>query len=172
MKRFNTDYSDLITHLYVEEYDHIYAIFRQARIPVQTCEDLTQDAFVKLLGFDFIVGRTAKSLLCTIAYRMRIDYLRHQFFIHHMMDDNADMSSLESYSRADAIEVEQIAGVERWAVSRCSDLDAKVYTLSRFCGKTTGEIAREIHISGRAVEARLYRSRKFVRESVAKVVNA
>jgi RNA polymerase sigma factor (sigma-70 family) len=161
----------LLSELFVSQHDNLYCIFRSARIPEADCDDLVQDVFVKLMTIDLLREDTANGLLYTIAFHMRADYLRHLYCKKHTFCESPNSAVVEQEYVTQHMAAEELRACEKKAINRCSPLDSKVYCLSRFEDKSTLEIAVCLHLSHRAVEGRLYRSRKFVRDYVYKVVN-
>ena len=68
----------MIGNIYQKVRQEIFTIFRQACIAEDTCEDLVQEVFVKILGLDIIIEDQLKGLAVQIAYQKRIDYLRRR----------------------------------------------------------------------------------------------
>lgn len=161
----------LVTRLFQSQRNYVYAIFRQACIPEADCEDLVQESFVKLLDIDTIREDTATNLLATIAYCLRTDYLRHRNIKHRTFSNNFNVDVLENEKVSSSLSCNEILLSEQEAIHKCAPLDSKVYCMSRFDFLSTEEIAVSLNLSKRAVEGRLYRSRKTVRSYVEKVAN-
>lgn len=150
----------------------IYSIFRQADISEDTCNDLTQDVFVKLLSVDIIREDQIDSLVAVIAYRQRCDYFRRKNIINRIVSDKPQIAEVESSEDiSKKLFAEQLQKLENRVVETMSAKDAKTYTLSRFEDKSIKEIAVEMSVSNRSVEARLYRSRALMRAQISKAVN-
>lgn len=162
--------TDMIGRIFTETKGDVFSIFRQACIPVEECEDLTQDVFVKLMNIDLIDPLRVKSLVITIAYRTRTDYIRHKTFVSKKFKDNPNADIMERGNVLNSIEAAEVARMEMKAIDCMSAMDAKVYTLSRFEEKSTQEMVELLDISARAVESRLYRARIQVRTKVAKAM--
>lgn len=158
-----------IGEVYSQVRAEIFSIFRQACIAEDTCEDLVQEVFVKLLGLDLIVKDSLKGLAVTIAYQKRTDYLRHRAYIKKMKDNRSGWQMERSYTNTDA-EVNDILNSEMRVIRCLPEKDRKVYQMTRFEEKTADEIALELNLSKRAVESRLYRTRSMVRENIKRVI--
>ncbi len=165
----NAKNREIIGDTYKKVANDLFAIFRQARIPEDICEDLVQDVFVKLLGLDLIVEGQVKALAVKIAYQKRTDYLRHRSYVEKARHAGDGLME-QSYMNTDA-EVNDILKVEMKVLRRMSALDCKVYSMIRFEEKTADEIAETLCLTKRAVEGRLYRSRVQIRENIRKVMN-
>lgn len=171
MRPISSTNSELISRVFTETRNDVYGVFRQACIPEDQCWDMTQDVFVKLMVIDLLDADRIKGMVFTIAYRMRTDYFRHRSFINKLFSEKPDVSNVDWMYNVNTLEVKDIERVELGVVSRMSETDRKVYCMDRFDEKSSTEIAQELHITCRAVENRLYRTRKLVREKVRKAVN-
>lgn len=160
-----------IGRIYTEVKDTVYAIFRQTGIPEETCEDMVQDVFIKLMNVDILRPEQMKGLVITIAYRMRIDYFRHRFYVNKMFAEDTYGTLMECGYVDHDLECAEIKQAEMQVVNSMSELDGKTYRLCRFEDKSSSEIAMELNLSDRAVESRLYRTRKMVRDYMRGVVN-
>ncbi len=164
MKTITDRNREMIGKTYQKVSHEIFTIFRQACIDVDTCEDLVQEVFLKIMGLDIIIEEQLKGLAVQIAYQKRTDYLRRRAIINKVRDNLAWMME-RSYSNSEA-EVNDILRVELKVISRMCDMDSKVYQLTRFEEKTADEIVLETGLSKRAVESRIYRTRSLVRSNV------
>lgn len=169
MNTINSTNRQLIGQTYKDVRTDLFSIFRQARIAEDTCEDLVQDVFMKVMGLDILLTEQLKALAVRIAYQKRIDYLRHRAFINKVKAETLEWEMEKTYSNQEA-EVNDILRVEMKVVRCMSDLDGKTYMLSRFEDRTAEEIALELNLSKRAVESRLYRTRNQVKAEVKKIV--
>ena len=159
----------IIGETYQKVRHEIYSIFRQACIAEDTCEDMVQEVFMKILGMDIIIEDSLKGLAVQIAYQKRTDYLRHRAFINKVHNDSLWRME-QSYTNVEA-EVNDILQVELKAIHCMSEKDAKIYEMTRFEEKTADEIVLETGLSKRAVESRIYRTRNLVRNEVRKAMN-
>ena len=141
-----------------------FSIFRQACIASDTCEDLVQEVFLKVLGIDVIIEEQLKGMVIQIAYQKRTDYLRHRAFINKVHGELAWRME-QSYANTEA-EVKDIEQIELKTINCMSEKDAKIYQMIRFEEKTADEIVLETGLTKRAVESRIYRTRSQVRDAV------
>lgn len=170
MKQVRQENGERIGRIYTAVRAEIYSIFRQACIAEDTCEDLVQDVFVKILGLDIIIEDQLRGLAVKMAYQKRIDYLRHRAYINKMRGALTGWQMEHSYTNEEA-EVADLKRIEMHVVSKMSDLDRQTYELSRFEDKTADEIALDLNLTKRAVESRLFRARIMVRKSVRLAMN-
>lgn len=157
-----------IGNVYQKIRQEIFSIFRQACIAEDTCEDMVQEVFVKILGLDIIIEDQLKGLAVQIAYQKRTDYLRRKAIINKVHGE-LGWRMEQSYSHTEA-EVNDILNVEMQAIHCMSEKDAQIYEMTRFEEKTADEIVLETGLSKRAVESRIYRTRIQVRDAVRKAI--
>ena len=168
METINNQNRQIVGEAYKKIRHDIFSIFRQACIAEDTCEDMVQDVFLKILGLDIIIADQLKGLAVQIAYQKRTDYLRHRAFINKVKNDGA-WKMEQSYSNTEA-EVNDILNTEMKVIRCMSEKDACIYRLSRFDEKTADEIVMETGLTKRAVESRIYRTRIQVRDAVRRAI--
>lgn len=160
-----------IANAYTEMRTQLFAIFRQVCMPEADCEDMVQEVFVRLLGVDTLQVETVNAIAATIAFRLRIDYLRRRAFMRRLYKEPP---RAEIYEKAAAhsndCELRELISIEQRAIERLLPENQRIYRLSRFQGKSNNEIAQIMAMSYRSVESRLYRSRMLVRQAVAKAM--
>ena len=154
----------MIGNAYQQVRQEVFSIFRQACIAEDTCEDLVQEVFVKVLGMDVIIESQLKGLIVTMAYQKRVDYLRRRACMNKVHDE-LGWRMEQSYTNTEA-EMNDILQVEMKAINTMSEKDAQIYQMTRFEEKTADEIVLETGLSKRAVESRIYRTRNLVRSQV------
>ena len=168
MTTIETQNRQVIGQTYQQVRTEIFTIFRQACIAEDTCEDLVQEVFMKIMGLDIIIPEQLKGMAVKIAYQKRIDYLRRRAIINKV-HDNLAWQMERSYANTDA-EVNDILRIEQNTISAMSEKDAQVYCMTRFEEKTADEIVLETGLSKRAVESRIYRTRIQVRKNVRQAI--
>ena len=159
---------EIIGRTYEKIRSEIFSIFRQVCIAEDTCEDLVQEVFVKILGIDVIIEEQLKGMAVTIAYQKRTDYLRHRAYINKVHNDGGWL--MERCYSDNKAEVNDILQAEMKVVNGFSETDSKIYRLSRFEDLSADEIVLRTNLSKRAVESRLYRTRIQVREGVRRAI--
>ncbi len=170
METITNRHRQIIGETYQKVRQDIFAIFRQACIAEDTCEDMVQEVFMKILGLDIIIEEQLKGLAIQIAYQKRVDYLRHKAYINKVHNDVL-WKMERSYTHTEA-EVNDILNVEMKAIRSMSERDAQIYEMVRFEEKTADEIVLETGLTKRAVESRIYRTRSMVRNEVRKAMNS
>lgn len=169
METISNTNRQIIGETYKKVRQELFSIFRQACIDVDTCEDLVQEVFLKIMGMDIILEDQLKGLAVTIAYQKRTDYLRRRACINKVHEKLSWMVE-RSYTNMEA-EVNDILQVEMKVIRCMSEKDCQIYEMTRFEEKTADEIVLETGLSKRAVESRIYRTRIMVRDSVRKAMN-
>ncbi len=153
---------EAISRLYETARPMLLSIFRKAHIPDEDSKDLVQEVFVKLMTLDILLADHLLGLAVTIAYQKRTDWLRHHVYCRRLQNEWRPQATVEPCE----VECRQLLQAERHVVSRMNECDAWVYSLSRFDNKTPQEITLITSLSLRAVEGRLYRTRKMVRQTL------
>lgn len=168
METISNTNRQIIGETYKKVRQEIFSIFRQACIDVDTCEDMVQDVFLKIMGLDVILEDQLKGMAVTIAYQKRTDYLRRRACINKVHDRLSWMMD-RSYTNTEA-EVNDILQVEMKVIRCMSEKDCQIYQMTRFEEKTADEIVLETGLTKRAVESRIYRTRMQVREAVREAI--
>lgn len=168
METISNTNRQIIGETYKKVRQELFSIFRQACIDVDTCEDLVQDVFMKIMGLDIIIEDQLKGMAVTIAYQKRTDYLRRRACMNKVHDKLSWMMD-RSYTNT-AAEVNDILQVEMKAIQCMSEKDGQIYQMTRFEEKSADEIVLETGLSKRAVESRIYRTRIMVRDSVRRAI--
>lgn len=160
----------LIASAFVEHRSSLMSYVLYRIKDMEESEDIVQDVFLKLLEVgDVVCPATIKSFLFTIAQNIIVDRLRRTMKrteIYSYIYDNAAVSvnTTEETVCADALEQ-----AEKTMVARLSEQRRKVYVLSRYGGRSVGEIASSLSLSTRTVEAHLFHGRRIVRTYLKKV---
>lgn len=150
--------------------EEVLSVFLQYGICNEDAEDLLQNVFLKLLGVDIVYEDSLKALVMITAMNLRKDYCRKQAFRHRSMAA-MDEPGVYEYSCEHEVMAADIESMEQSIVSnRLNDINATIYSLSRHEGLSAKEIALRLELDVRAVESRLYYSRKLVRGEMALVI--
>ena len=159
--------------LITEIYNRYYCDFLRYTHDEMQAEDMVQDLFVKLMNYsDMIVDDTAKSFVFTIAKRMVVDDARHQEVVRRATQGFLlDQEQHRFWQDSESLECKQIAEMEQAKLRSMPPRMAQVYSLTRFEGKTSQELADELHISKRTVEYHLLMARREVRTALKKAIN-
>ena len=164
--------SDRLITEYYEEYRQSVFFYICRRIENRSdAEDLTQDAFLRLLEYRMMIRRdTLKYFLFTIVRNLLNDYLRRYYKrqeIDRYLYDTLPVTTVEPESRMVADELRRL---ESRLVSALPEQRRKVYIMSRFQDKSAEDIAEELKLSQRTVENHLFISRREVREFIRRCI--
>ncbi len=164
--------SDRLITEYYEEYRQSVFFYICRRIENRSdAEDLTQDAFLRLLEYRMMIRRdTLKYFLFTIVRNLLNDYLRRYYKrqeIDRYLYDTLPVTTVEPESRMVADEIRKL---ESRRVSALPEQRRKVYIMSRFQDKSAEDIAEELKLSQRTVENHLFISRREVREFIRRCI--
>lgn len=164
--------SDRLITEYYEEYRQSVFFYICRRIENRSdAEDLTQDAFLRLLEYRMMIRRdTLKYFLFTIVRNLLNDYLRRYYKrqeIDRYLYDTLPVTTVEPESRMVADEIRKL---ECRRVSALSGQRRKVYVLSRFYDKSVLDISKDLNLSYRTVENHLFISRREVREFIRRCI--
>ncbi len=164
--------SDRLITEYYEEYRQSVFFYICRRIENRSdAEDLTQDAFLRLLEYRMMIRRdTLKYYLFTVVRNLVNDYLRRYYKrqeIDRYLYDTLLVTTVEPESRMVADEIRKL---ECRRVSALPEQRRKVYIMSRFQDKSADDIAEELNLSKRTVENHLFISRKEVREFIRQCI--
>ena len=159
--------SELVGMAYRNYANEVLSIFRQYNICEEDAEDLVQEVFIKVLGVETLCTDTLKGLVMVAAFNIRNDYFRRKAFRRKALEKMPESDELSCACIA-KVESDNIVEIETAiAKKNLNDINFKVYTMSRYEELTTTEIAERLGLEVRAVESRLYYSRKVVRRTLA-----
>lgn len=130
-------------------------------------EDLVQDAFLHLLEMKVGVRTdSVERLLFTICRNLVLDHLRRKMLAERINIYMYAQEETLANTTEQAVRVHEIAAHEMRVVSAMPAKRQQVYRLSRYEGMAVDDIAVQMGISHKTVEAHLFTSRKEVREKL------
>ena len=128
-------------------------------------EDLTQDVFVRLMDYkQMLRPDTVKYFLFTIARNIVIDYIRRYYKKQEIDGYLYDTMSASTNETEEKIIGDDLMAMERMRLATMPKQRRLIYTLNRFEGKASPEIAGELNLSCRTVENHLLIGRRDMRE--------
>ena len=156
---------NIITCSYVEYHLVIldYITYRIAYL--FEADDLTQDVFVRLMDYkQMLRPDTVKYFLFTIARNIVIDYIRRYYKKQEIDGYLYDTMSASTNETEEKIIGDDLMAMERMRLATMPKQRRLIYTLNRFEGKASPEIAGELNLSCRTVENHLLIGRRDMRE--------
>lgn len=164
MKPTTVTQQQMIADFY-KEYQVKLVNFALARLGNwQEAEDLVQDVFVKLMTYDGIINKTTiRSFVFTITNHEIMNILRRRACRHKVEENVSYEQELQHCAVERVVEYHDTLRMVNYCVDQLTPSCAKVYRMTLFDGKCTGEIAKELNVSKRTVESQLLTSRKKVR---------
>lgn len=164
MKPTTVTQQQMIADFY-KEYQVKLVNFAVARLGNwQEAEDLVQDVFVKLMTYDGIINKTTiRSFVFTITNHEVMNILRRRACRHKVEENVVYEQELQHCAVERVVEYHDTLRMVNYCVDQLTPSCTKVYRMTLFDGKCTGEIAKELNVSKRTVESQLLTSRKKVR---------
>ena len=130
----------------------------------EEAEDLVQDAFIKMMSYEGMINEaTLKSFAFTITANKIKDVLRRRIFRHKMEECAKYEMELQHSNVERTVEFHEVLRIVNAGIDRLTPACAKVYRMSFFDDMAAGDIAEELQVSKRTVEAQLFSSRKQMR---------
>lgn len=131
-------------------------------------KDLVHSVFIKIWEnrqkFDF--EKPAKSYLFTSVYNRSMNALRDNQKFASAIDDEQQEAMLETGEFSDTMEVAELEGKIDQAVLNLPDKCKTIFQLNRFEGKKYAEIADQLGISVKTVEAQMSKALKILRQEL------
>lgn len=157
----------IISALFVQHRVHLVNYVNARVDDYALAEDIVQDTFVRLLEMRVGVrADSAERLLFAICRHLVFDHLRHKLLAKHANIYMYTREDLAANTTAQMVQAREIAAHEMRVVSTMPTKRQQVYRLSRFGGQSVDDIARQMGVSRRTVEAHLFASRREVREKL------
>ena len=165
METITNTSDNIITRSY-EEYHQVILNYITYRIAHRyEAEDLTQDVFVRLMDYkQMLRPDTVKYFLFTIARNIVIDYIRRYYKKQEIDGYLYDTMSASTNETEEKIIGDDLMAMERMRLATMPKQRRLIYTLNRFEGKASPEIAGELNLSCRTVENHLLIGRRDMRE--------
>ena len=165
METIANTYDDIITRSYEEYYQVILTYITYRITHRYEAEDLAQDVFVRLLDYkQMLRPDTVKYFLFTIARNIVIDYIRRYYKKQEIDGYLYDTMSASTNETEEKIIGDDLMAMERMRLATMPKQRRLIYTLNRFEGKASPEIAGELNLSCRTVENHLLIGRRDMRE--------
>lgn len=163
--------SSIVASAYIKLHDSLVVYIANRTGDRSAAEDICQDVFLRALEYELITPETINSFVYTIARHLIVDRLRRracQMAARTYIKSHYVTQSNTTFHEVSGRDLER---VEKLHVSHLSTMRGKVYTLSRYDGMTTAEIATALDISPRTAETHLFAARKEVRQRMKECIS-
>lgn len=138
---------------------------------MQEAEDIVQDAFVRLMGYDVITAETVKSLCYTIVSNIVIDHIRRHYKRNEVSSYIYDMEVSSPVLTPEQVATfHDLAEQERCLMASLSPSTRRVYEMTRHEELSIGEIAEQLGLSTRTVECHQFKARKAIRCEMRRII--
>ena len=161
----------LVTSLYEKYSEELKLYLMSYTHNVMAAEDMLQNLFIKVMELDVIVEDTAKNLLMVMAHRMIIDDARHRAFVRNIERQlSQSISQYDSFSVVRKVETDEIIEMESRQLATMAPKRARVYEMYRHEELSAHEIAEQLNLSQRTVEAHIYLSTKEMKHYLKNII--
>ncbi|MBN1949919.1 MAG: RNA polymerase sigma-70 factor [Bacteroidales bacterium] len=166
----------LIDELYEQLFRTYYTAlcyFAQKYIPdLDTCKEIVHNVFVNIWEkreeFDF--EKPAKSYLFTAVYNRCLNHIRNQKkFVNELTDSEKPSAEVPSIDQ-DHLEAAELEAKIWDTINLLPEKCREVFILNRFEGKKYGEIAEQLGISVKTVEAQMSKALRTLREHLQEYI--
>jgi len=162
---------NIITSIYKKYQDEVKHYFMSYTHNMMAAEDMLQNLFIKVMELDVIAEDTAKNLLMVMAHRMIIDDARHRAFVHNAEKQlSQSISQYDSFSVVRKVETDEIIEMESRQLATMAPKRARVYEMYRHEELSAHEIAEQLNLSQRTVEAHIYLSTKEMKHYLKNII--
>ncbi len=172
---FKSGDEKIFEHFFHHNYNSIVGFSSQFVNDIDQAKSIAQDAFIKLWQNREKVQTPGgiKSFLYTSAKTDCLNYLRHEKVVRkHVKDSlqekegNLGIETLESIS-FDSLEFSELDELIQKTIDELPEKCRLVFTKSRFENKKNQEIAEELGIAVKSVEANMTRALKVFRKTLS-----
>lgn len=140
---------------------------------LDSCKEIVHTVFVtiweKREEFDF--EKSAKSYLFTSVYNRCLNHIRNQKKFVGGAEDNAEILFKDKSEHHDHLEAAELEEKIWDTINLLPEKCREVFVLNRFEGKKYAEIAEQLGISVKTVEAQMSKALKTLREHLQEYIN-
>lgn len=135
---------------------------------MDSSKDIVHSVFVKIWEnrHEFEFEKPAKSYLFTSVYNRSMNFIRDHKKFAAAENDEIHSASLETGEFSDIMEVAELEGRIKQAISKLPEKCRQVFELNRFEGKKYAEIAEHLNISVKTVENQMSKALRVMREEL------
>ena len=163
--------SNVIATAYTDYYQKVFAYIACRINRPQEAEDLAQDVFLRLLGYQqMIQSETVKYFIFTIARNIVTDYIRHYYVRQQAAICLYEQVITYSDETEEKLLTDHLVNMELRILEKFPSQRKKIYGLSRYDEKSVDEIAEALQLSPRTVENHLFLGRKLMRTALRQCI--
>ncbi|MGN0049144.1 MAG: sigma-70 family RNA polymerase sigma factor [Bacteroides sp.] len=171
MRNITTENTPLIEAAYRCHRQSLLVYFHRCIDDMETCQDLAQDVFLRLMEYSQMVRPTTiRHFIFAIARNLMRDYLRHFYIRQEVTSYIYDSQPAYTPAVEEQMIADELQALEQKRVARLPQQRRTVYLLARYEGKNAREISEQMGLSLRTVNNHLYISRKEVREYIRQCI--
>lgn len=161
----------LVTKAYQDYYSSILSYITYKTNSQFDAEDLTQDVFVRLLGYkQMLREETIKSFTYTIARNIVIDYVRRHTRKVEITANMLEFMPTYTNDVENKMYERELLKLEASNLKKFSPQRKLVYSLCRYDDMSVPEISDKLNLSKRTVENHLFVARRQMRDFIRKCV--
>lgn len=131
-------------------------------------KDIVHNVFVKIWEnrHEFEFEKPAKSYLFTAVYNRSMNAIRDNKKFSNSDNDDVHTAILEQGEFSDTMEVSELEGKINSVIESLPEKCKQIFKLNRFEGKKYAEIADELNISVKTVEAQMSKALKVLKQEL------
>lgn len=158
---------NLFNSLFQEHYTHLCNFSYQFTLDTEASKDVVQKVYIDLWNkrAQYDPNKSIKSYLFTSVRNRSLNYIRDQkkltsLSLEHIYEDSLIVTEEED------IDQENLSKIVNQALDSLSDKVKEVFLMSRYQGMKYKEIAEELDVSQKTVEAHISKAMKILRTFV------
>ena len=162
---------DKLEYIYTHHYRLMFAVAMKYAHNEETARDIVHDAMLKMISYlpkiDMEDSQRLKSFLCVVVKNRAIDVLRHNNALSTCNMEDVDFS-LNDPSPTPLEHILSIDGYNQIlnCINQMSDTYRSVCELKYIGEMTENQIAETLHLSPKAVNARIFRARQILKSAL------
>lgn len=170
-KEINHRKSDAVSTIYLEHRPALLRYLVSYTKDTMDAEDMLHNLFIKLMSVDIINPVTVKNLLFVMARRMIIDDALHKAFVRRSVEGyRRTRSQDDGNALSRRLEAADIVSLVDRKLAAMPPRRARIYMMYKHCDMSAKDIAENLKISRRTVEAHIYASNLEMRSYLRKII--
>lgn len=171
-KKQTDTYNQIFNFLFTTYYKQLCIYAYHYVHDIEIAKELVQDAYIKLWGKILSDDNYSllKSFLYTLVRNAALDHLRHSK-THSEYEQKILAYCNDEYSTFDEIIINELEEKITDAIEKLSPQCRKIFRMNRLENKTYKEIAKELQISVKAVEAQISKALLFLKSELKNLLD-